>query len=140
MPSDPAAHCAPRSIRYTLVASKKAMEQAKMYTDEEQEGLDKTRVGVLVGSGMGGLQVFQDGVENLVQKGHKRITPFFIPYAITNMGSAMVAIDHGFMGPNYSISTACATANYCYHLAARHILQPLPEYVYLKPCVLCLRF
>ena len=72
-----------------------------MYTDEEQEGLDKTRVGVLVGSGMGGLQVFQDGVENLVQKGHKRITPFFIPYAITNMGSAMVAIDHGFMGPNY---------------------------------------
>ena len=119
--SDPAAHCAPRSIRYTLVASKKAMEHAKMYTDEEQEGLDKTRVGVLVGSGMGGLQVFQDGVENLVKKGHKRITPFFIPYAITNMGSAMVAIDHGFMGPNYSISTACATANYCFTAAANHI-------------------
>ena len=121
LPSDPAAHCAPRSIRYTLVASKKAMEHAKMYTDEEQEGLDKTRVGVLVGSGMGGLQVFQDGVENLVKKGHKRITPFFIPYAITNMGSAMVAIDHGFMGPNYSISTACATANYCFTAAANHI-------------------
>eukprot|EP00793_Prasinoderma_coloniale_P000019 PRCOL_00005527-RA len=108
-------------IRYTLVASKKAMQQAKMYTDEEQEGLDKTRVGVLVGSGMGGLQVFQDGVQALVQKGHKKITPFFIPYAITNMGSAMVAIDHGFMGPNYSISTACATANYCFTAAANHI-------------------
>lgn len=48
--------------------------------------LDKTRVGVLVGSGMGGLQVFQDGVKALVEKGYKKITPFFIPYAITNMG------------------------------------------------------
>jgi 3-oxoacyl-(acyl-carrier-protein) synthase len=48
--------------------------------------LDKSRVGVLVGSGMGGLQVFQDGVKALVEKGYKKITPFFIPYAITNMG------------------------------------------------------
>ena len=49
------------------------------------EKLDKTRAGVLIGSGMGGLTVFQDGVKNLVEKGHKKITPFFIPYAITNM-------------------------------------------------------
>merc|ERR1712060_699601 len=70
---------------------------------------------------MGGLTVFQDGVKNLVNKGVKKISPFFIPYAITNMGSAMVAIDLGFMGPNYSISTACATANYCFHNAAMHL-------------------
>lgn len=49
------------------------------------EKLDKTRAGVLIGSGMGGLTVFQDGVKNLVEKGYKKITPFFIPYAITNM-------------------------------------------------------
>ena len=52
---------------------------------EAFEKLDKTRSGVMIGSGMGGLTVFQDGVKNLVEKGYKKITPFFIPYAITNM-------------------------------------------------------
>lgn len=85
--------------------------------------LDLTRCGVLVGSGMGGLSVFQDGVKNLVEKGYKKISPFFIPYAITNMGGALLAIDTGFMGPNYSISTACATANYAFVSAANHIRQ-----------------
>ena len=83
--------------------------------------VNKQRVGVLVGSGMGGLSVFSDGVKALVEKGYKRITPFFIPYSITNMGSALLAIDLGLMGPNYSISTACATANYCFYAAANHI-------------------
>lgn len=83
--------------------------------------MDKTRIGVLVGTGMGGISVFSNGVEALVQKGYKKITPFFIPYSITNMGSALLAIDTGLMGPNYSISTACATANYCFYAAANHI-------------------
>uniref|UniRef100_A0A0E0P9Q8 3-oxoacyl-[acyl-carrier-protein] synthase I, chloroplastic n=1 Tax=Oryza rufipogon TaxID=4529 RepID=A0A0E0P9Q8_ORYRU len=70
---------------------------------------------------MGGLTVFSDGVQNLIEKGYKKISPFFIPYAITNMGSALLAMDAGFMGPNYSISTACATSNYCFYAAANHI-------------------
>lgn len=70
---------------------------------------------------MGGLTVFSDGVQALIEKGYRKITPFFIPYAITNMGSALLAIDLGFMGPNYSISTACATSNYCFYAAANHI-------------------
>lgn len=61
------------------------------------------------------------GVKNLVEKGYKKISPFFIPYAITNMGGALLAIETGFMGPNYSISTACATANYAFVAAANHI-------------------
>lgn len=76
---------------------------------------------MLVGSGMGGLTVYQDGVKNYFTKGWNKITPFFIPYAISNMGGAMVAMDVGFMGPCYSISTACATANYCFKNAADHI-------------------
>lgn len=111
-------------LTYTMVASKKALRQAgleKQGNPEGYEKLNKTRVGVLVGSGMGGLTVFQDGVKALVEKGYKKITPFFIPYAITNMGGALVAIDQGFMGPNYSISTACATANYAFVAAANHI-------------------
>ncbi len=76
---------------------------------------------MLIGSGMGGLTVISDGVQALLEKGYKRMTPFFIPYAITNMGSALLAIDLGVMGPNYSISTACATSNYCFYSAANHI-------------------
>ena len=83
--------------------------------------IDKERAGVLVGTGMGGLTVFSNGVQTLHEKGYRKMTPFFIPYAITNMGSALLAIELGFMGPNYSISTACATSNYCFYAAANHI-------------------
>ena len=107
-------------LQYALVSGNKALADAGL-DEEALEKLDKTRVGVLAGSGMGGLTVFQDGVKALVNKGPKKITPFFIPYAITNMGGALLAIEKGFMGPNYSISTACATANYAFHSAANHI-------------------
>jgi 3-oxoacyl-[acyl-carrier-protein] synthase II len=58
-----------------------------------------------------------------VTKGCRKISPFCIPHAITNTGSAMVAMDAavGFRGPNYSISTACATSNHCFHNAADQI-------------------
>ena len=111
-------------LKYTMVAGKKALIQAGLSKEHHSQAyaqLDLTRCGVLVGSGMGGLSVFQDGVKSLVEKGYKKISPFFIPYAITNMGGALLAIDTGFMGPNYSISTACATANYAFVAAANHI-------------------
>ncbi|XP_077251321.1 3-oxoacyl-[acyl-carrier-protein] synthase I, chloroplastic-like [Tasmannia lanceolata] len=106
--------------RYCLVAGKKALEDASL-GPEVLQNMDRSRIGVLVGTGMGGLTAFSSGVESLIQKGFKKITPFFIPYSITNMGSALLAIDTGLMGPNYSISTACATANYCFYAAANHI-------------------
>nr|GMD01563.1 3-oxoacyl-[acyl-carrier-protein] synthase I, chloroplastic-like [Ipomoea batatas] len=106
--------------RYCLVAGKRALNDANL-SQQVLDTMDKSKIGVLVGSGMGGLTVFSNGVEALVQKGYKKITPFFIPYSITNMGSALLAIDTGLMGPNYSISTACATANYCFYAAANHI-------------------
>ncbi|KAL6313237.1 hypothetical protein AAG906_018703 [Vitis piasezkii] len=106
--------------RYCLVAGRRALDNASLGT-EVLETMDRSRIGVLVGSGMGGLTAFSNGVEALIQKGYKKITPFFIPYSITNMGSALLAIDTGLMGPNYSISTACATANYCFYAAANHI-------------------
>uniref|UniRef100_A0A1X9ITB5 3-oxoacyl-[acyl-carrier-protein] synthase I, chloroplastic n=1 Tax=Populus tomentosa TaxID=118781 RepID=A0A1X9ITB5_POPTO len=106
--------------RYCLVAGKRALVDANLGS-EVLENMDRTRIGVLVGTGMGGLTAFSSGVESLVQKGYKKISPFFIPYSITNMGSALLAIDTGLMGPNYSISTACATANYCLYAAANHI-------------------
>ncbi|PIN01930.1 3-oxoacyl-(acyl-carrier-protein) synthase (I and II) [Handroanthus impetiginosus] len=108
------------SWRYCLVAGRRALDDASL-GKEVLDTMDKMRIGVLVGSGMGGISAFSNGVEALVRKGYKKITPFFIPYSITNMGSALLAIDTGLMGPNYSISTACATANYCFFAAANHI-------------------
>ena len=106
-------------IRYTLIAGKKAIEHGQVKMEE----LDKNRCGVIIGSGMGGMTIFYDGVETLIQKSFKRLTPFFVPYIITNMGGALLAIDLGFKGPNFSISTACATSNYCIQAAAEQIQQ-----------------
>jgi 3-oxoacyl-[acyl-carrier-protein] synthase II len=107
-------------IRYTMVAVKKALESANL-TGAALEALNKERCGIIVGSGMGGMSIFYDGVETLLQKSFRRLTPFFVPYIITNMGGALLAIDLGFMGPNFSISTACATSNYCIQAAAEQI-------------------
>jgi 3-oxoacyl-[acyl-carrier-protein] synthase II len=107
-------------IRFATVAGKKALEMG-MVSPEVLQSFDKTRCGVIIGSGMGGLRTFYEGTVALTEKGLRRLTPFFIPYIITNMGGALLAIDLGFMGPNYSISTACATANYSIVAAANHI-------------------
>ncbi len=107
-------------IRYAMVAGKKALEMSGL-SPVELDKLDKTRCGVLVGSGMGGMVTFSDGVETLLTKGFKKLTPFFVPFIITNMGGALLAMDIGFLGPNYSISTACATSNNCIFSAAQHI-------------------
>lgn len=76
---------------------------------------------MLIGSGMGGVSVFSDAVESLIDEGYEKISPLFTPYYITNMGSALLAIDLGYMGPSYSISAACATSNFCIYAAANHI-------------------
>lgn len=107
-------------IRYAMVAGKKALEHAGFALDD-LSSLDKKRCGIIVGSGMGGMSVFFDGIDTILNKGYKRLTPFFVPYIITNMGGGMLAIDLGFMGPNYSISTACATASNSIYAAAAHI-------------------
>jgi len=107
-------------IRYSMVAGKKAMEMGKL-DSQALEKIDRKRAGVIIGSGMGGMTVFYEGVDTVISKTYRRLTPFFVPYIITNMGGALLAIDIGFEGPNYSISTACATSNYCIHAAAQQI-------------------
>jgi len=105
-------------IAYAMVAGAKALESANVPKDHQ---LDPKRCGVLIGSGMGGLDMFFSAVETLKEKGARRMSPFFIPFTITNMGSAFLAMEYGFMGPNYSVATACATANYAFINAAQHI-------------------
>lgn len=107
-------------IQYAIVAGKKALESSQLSWDA-LAGIDKARAGVIIGSGMGGMSVFYEGVETILTKGYRRLTPFFVPYIITNMAGALLAIDIGFMGPNFSISTACATGSNCIHAAAEEI-------------------
>ena len=109
-----------KAIAYTMVAGKKACEHAGL-KGEAFDRLKKERCGIIIGSGMGGMSVFAEGVETLVEKGPRRVSPFFVPYILTNMCGGMLGIDLGFMGPNYSISTACATANYSIISAANHL-------------------
>lgn len=109
-------------IRYAMVGGKKALSHAGL-SKEALEKLDKNRCGIILGSGMGGMSIFYDGVETILTKSYKRLTPFFVPYIITNMGGALLAIDLGFRGPNFPISTACATSNFCIHAAAEQIQQ-----------------
>lgn len=107
-------------IAYTLVSGKKAMEYAKLSGDILGK-LDKKRCGIIIGAGMGGMGFFTENVENLLTKGPRKVSPFFIPFILSNMGGALLAMDYGFMGPNYSISTACATSNNSIIAAATHI-------------------
>ena len=109
-----------RYAQFILVAGKKAAQDAKL-TKEALENVDLSKCGVLIGSGMGGMSVFYNNSETIIEKGYKRVNPFFVPYIITNIGGALLGADLGFMGPNYSVSTACATGNYSIMNAANHI-------------------
>lgn len=109
-------------IKYLQVAGKKALEGAGLPWDgQEIKDLDRSKCGILIGTAMGGMATFSTAVEALETSGYRKMNPFCIPFAISNMGGAMLAMDIGFMGPNYSISTACATGNYCILSSAEHI-------------------
>lgn len=97
-----------RFEQLTMGAVAEALENSGLDLDT----VDKTRVGVMIGSGIGGLGIHGEGCEALIKSGPRRVSPFCIPYMITNMASGMVSIEYGFGGPNMSISTACATANH----------------------------
>ncbi|KAL6657450.1 hypothetical protein ACP70R_005230 [Stipagrostis hirtigluma subsp. patula] len=110
--------------RYAIVAAKKALVAAALAPGSSaMRKIDKERAGVVVGSGAGGVGEFAAGVEALTTKGPGKISPFSVPLAAPNAASALVAADAGigFLGPNYSVSAACATSNHCLHSAADQI-------------------
>jgi len=73
--------------------------------------IDKSRVSVITGSGIGGIEVIEEEEQNLMNKGPRRVSPFLIPMMITNMLPGEIAIRYGLTGPNYSVSSACASSN-----------------------------
>ena len=96
-----------RFAQYALVSSDEAIEDAGFNLDE----VDKFRVGVIWGAGIGGLETFQNEVINFAEgDGTPRFNPFFIPKMIADIAPGNISIKHGFMGPNYTTVSACASS------------------------------
>ena len=104
-------------IQYGLAASFQAVRDSGLdITDANRE-----RIGVAMGSGIGGLTNIENNCKSLIEQGPRRISPFFVPGSIINMISGFLSIHLGIQGPNYAMATACTTGTHCIGMAARNI-------------------
>ena len=104
-------------IKFAVGAADEAIKDSGL----DQVSVDPYRVGVIIGTGIGGLRDIEEQQKILMEKGPRRVSPFFIPYGISNMASGLVAIRYGFKGPNYCVVSACATGNHAIGDAMRLI-------------------
>lgn len=102
-----------RFCHYAIAATREAWDQAGLDDID-----DFRRIGVGIGSGIGGLNVQHDNSVQLANKGPRRVSPFYIPMSIGNMAAGVVSMVFGAKGPNISLQTACATANHAIGLSA----------------------
>lgn len=94
-----------RFTQFAVVAGMEAIDDARI----DPEKINKERVGVIIGSGIGGIHILEQQHSLILEKGPGRISPFFIPMLISNMASAYISIMFGFTGITFSVNTACAT-------------------------------
>ncbi len=106
-----------RFVQFAVAAADKAVSDSKLDMAKE----DPTRVGVIVGSGIGGLDTIEKAHQRLVDRGTRAISPFFIPMMIVDMAPGQISIRHGMKGPNLCVVTACATAAHSIGIAFRSI-------------------
>jgi 3-oxoacyl-[acyl-carrier-protein] synthase II len=97
-----------RFIQFALAAGDMAVKDAGLDFDRE----DPERIGAIVGSGMGGLNTIEDTHKTLLERGVRKVSPFFIPAIIINLGAGQLALRYGLKGPNFSPVSACATGNH----------------------------
>ncbi len=108
-------------IHYGIAAAHQAVVDAGLPTGEALGEELATRIGVIIGSGIGGLPLIEDTHTELTNRGPRRISPFFVPASIINMISGHVSMRYGFKGPNLAVVTACTTGLHCIGEAARKI-------------------
>ena len=113
-------------MHYAVAATAQALKQASFVEDITTEDMpvqhvDQERFGIILGSGIGGIQTIEDSCAMLRDKGAKKVSPFIIPGSIANMAAGLVAIKHALKGPNLATATACTTATHAIGLAARLI-------------------
>ncbi|MDP5275853.1 beta-ketoacyl-ACP synthase II [Chengkuizengella axinellae] len=94
-------------VQYAYAATKQALTQANL----DMEKINKQRVGVYMGSGIGGLNTLLDNHSAMLDRGPRRVSPFMIPMMISNMATGIISIKTGFRGPSFSPVSACATGN-----------------------------
>lgn len=97
-----------RFTQYAVASSKMAVEDSKL----DLENIDKNKFGVIIGSGVGGIETLEEQHTKLLEKGPRRVSPFFVPMMITNIAAGQVSIMLGAKGPNTSVVTACASATH----------------------------
>ena len=102
-----------KSIQFSVVAAMLAMEDSKLEIPQE----DPYSVGVIIGSGVGGIETFEKQYKILLEKGANRVSPFFIPMMISNISAGEIAIKLGVRGPNGVINTACASSSHAIGIA-----------------------
>jgi 3-oxoacyl-[acyl-carrier-protein] synthase II len=107
-----------RFIQLAMVAASEAVEDAGWTPEDEEE---RCATGVLIGSGIGGLQTIFEASQQVLEGKARRLSPFFIPSALINLASGHISIKYGFKGPNHSVVTACATGVHAIGDAARLI-------------------
>ncbi len=107
-----------RFIHFAVAAAEQAIADSGWKAESEEQ---KYRTGVMIGSGIGGLPVIEKTVNSIKEKGVKKISPFFIPASLINLASGQISIKHGYMGPNHSVVTACATGSHAIGDSARLI-------------------
>src|SRR5437868_6210008 len=103
-------------ITYALCAARQALDHADW---KPQSYEDQTRTGVMIGSGIGGIEGIAETAITLKEKGPRRVSPFFIPGRLVNLASGYVSIAHGLKGPNHAVVTACSTGAHAIGDAAR---------------------
>ena len=103
-------------IIYGMAAARQALDDAKWHPKTYE---DQIRTGVMIGSGIGGIGGIYDASVTLIEKGPRRVSPFFIPGRIINMASGYVSIEFGLKGPNHAVVTACSTGAHAIGDAAR---------------------
>ena len=108
-------------IHYGLAASAQAVADAGLAVGEALSEEQAERIGVMVGSGIGGLPMIEQMYKEYMERGPRRVSPFFVPATIINMISGHVSIRFGFTGPNLAIVTACTTGLHCIGMAGRLI-------------------
>jgi 3-oxoacyl-[acyl-carrier-protein] synthase II len=108
-------------IHFGLAASMQAVRDAGLPTGDQLNEEVAERIGVMVGSGIGGLPLIEETHAEYTARGPRRISPFFVPASIINMISGHVSIRLGFQGPNLAIVTACTTGLHCIGEAGRLI-------------------
>jgi 3-oxoacyl-[acyl-carrier-protein] synthase II len=108
-------------IHYGIAAAAQAVADAGLPTGEALGDDLSTRIGCVIGSGIGGLPLIEDTHAELTNRGPRRISPFFVPASIINMISGHVSMKFGFKGPNIAIVTACTTGLHCIGEAGRMI-------------------